>query len=445
MNRLLLFHCAAILWLMALSGPAIHAAESTETNAPESRYVVGLSPFLPKEVKDDVYRRIVGFALEDLPLGSSLSLYDAYRLQTITRIAIPENRAFRSGKTRANQFKDQIQKLRQFLADETVPSKTNGMDLSQAIRLPQFMDFVSANLKSETAPLRGVILGSPLYLDPKEPGFSMVDGYFPSDGHLKVGKDRSVFGLKERTSNLDQIRVYWGFFGDPWVSDVHREKVGRFWSLFLNGQGGQLAAFHGDLPTLFEAALERTPVNDERNPFRLDPGQSKVEMLRIRRETHPEDWITQDQVPNAARRPPSERIGPLKIGIRWRGDLDLDLYATPRTGAETLYFERKRSADGFYFKDHRTSPDREYEYIEFERPVDVWQLDARVNFYKGQAPDGAEGEVRIEFGGQVYSGRFSLRASHGNEGRTGPNQGDFWARLDIPGILLLREAHARGQ
>ena len=51
----------------------------------------------------------------------------------------------------------------------------------------------------------------------------------------------------------------------------------------------------------------------------------------------------------------------MKIGIRWRGDIDLDLYAAANPEAETLFFQHTRSPEGYYFKDHRSSPDREYD------------------------------------------------------------------------------------
>ena len=73
------------------------------------------------------------------------------------------------------------------------------------------------------------------------------------------------------------------------------------------------------------------------------------------------------------------------------------LYATPRRDAETLFFQHLRSPEGYYYKDHRSSPGREYEFIEFESPVDIREVEASVNFYKGDCPEGPRGEVRIEF------------------------------------------------
>src|SRR6478735_1163152 len=104
----------AILILSLLFSGAIQSLFAA--NSPAVRYVIGLTPFLEKLDKDDVYRRIVGMILEELPQKSSLAIYDAYNLTNITRLDIPDLRAFQSGKTRANQFKDQIFYLKKFLA-----------------------------------------------------------------------------------------------------------------------------------------------------------------------------------------------------------------------------------------------------------------------------------------------------------------------------------------
>jgi hypothetical protein len=88
-------------------------------------------------------------------------------------------------------------------------------------------------------------------------------------------------------------------------------------------------------------------------------------------------------------------------------------------------------------KDHRASPGREYEFIEFESPVDVREVEAWVNFYKGSSPDGPRGEVRLEYRGRIYGATFSIRAPSGNRGRSGPSQQDFWTRIPVQEILKL--------
>ena len=401
--------------------------------------MIGLSPFLDTSVKDTVYRRIIGLLLEDIPLDSSVSIYDAYNLHTIAQVQVPNVSAFRSAKTRANQFKDPIRKLKDFLAATHPPpiaaNPSPKLNFQNAIRFPQFLDFVSDTISRGTNSVILIVLGSPLYVDPKEPGFSMLDGYFPSDGHLIASRDQSVFGLKDRHDALSHAVVHFGYAGDPWVSAVHQEKIARFWTLYLDLQGGRLASFTGDLPTVFSAARSE---NGSGRKYQIDPSQTKIEMLRVTRDIGIADWITRDTLPNTHASPPSITVAPMKIGIRWRGDIDLDLYAAANPQAETLFFEHTRSPEGYYFKDHRSSPDREYEFIEFESPVDVWKVDASINFYDGRAPGGPSGEIRIEFDGKIYSSRFSLAADHGNKGRSGSRQRDFWTRINIPEILHLQ-------
>src|SRR5436190_1069484 len=83
---------------------------------------------------------------------------------------------------------------------------------------------------------------------------------------------------------------------------------------------------------------------------------------------------------------------------------------------------------GYYYKDHRSSPGKEYEFIEFESPVDIREVEAFVNFYKGSCPGGPRGEVRIEFDGRIYSAPFSIPAEEGNLGRAGRSQSAVWTR-----------------
>jgi hypothetical protein len=164
-------------------------------------------------------------------------------------------------------------------------------------------------------------------------------------------------------------------------------------------------------------------------------------MLRITRDVGIADWITRDTLSSERPAPPTNHIGPMKIGIRWKGDIDLDLYSSATPDSETLFFEHTRAPEGYYFKDHRSSPDREYEFIEFESPVDVYRVQSDINFYKGEAPNGPDGEIRIEFEGRIYSSHFAIEAPHGNKGRTGSSQGRYWAHIDVPAILGLRADH----
>ena len=428
------------LLLAAFASQAAQGPNPTPAPPPQP-LVVGLSPFLERPAREEVYRGLVRLLVEDLPLNTTLALYDAFHLKSISQATVPDRAAFKSPKTRANQFYPTIRDLKLFLAADHPKPLHPHLDFADAIRLPQFLDFLAEQRPATNSPLAILLVGSPLYQDAKEPAFSMVGGYFPSDGHLLASCDQSVFGVRPQANPMPPLGVHWLYFGDPWLNELHQEKVTRFWTLFLQQRAARLATFTGDLPTALRGFGENpaawpAPVQG----WTLDPGQTNIEMLRVERSVQLADWITRQTVPDAAQLPPSARIGRMKIGIRWQDNIDLDLYATPRRGAETLFFQHPRSAQGYLYKDHRASPGREYEFIEFESPVNVREVEAHVNFYKGSCPDGPRGEVRIEFENTIYSAPFLIPAAEGNLGRSGPGQEAFWTRLPILRILRLAPA-----
>lgn len=412
-------------------------AESPKsTSTPPVAMVVGISPHLERSAKDDVYRRIVGLLVQELPGGSSLTLVDADHLTSIANVEIPTTRAFQNERTRVNQFQEPILRLRDFLAHEPAIEPQHPSTAPAAIRVPQYLEFVAEHyLQTNRAPIL-LLLGHPLYLDSKEPSFSMLDGYFPGDGHLQATREQSIYGIRGRSNALPGIQIHWGYFGDPWLNDLHRERVQRFWSLFIQGQGGRLATFTSDLATVFRSSL--LPSGQLHPPaFNVDPNENRIVMWRMNRETGQTDWITRDSVgPNPAAAP-ATLVGPMRVGIRWQGTIDLDLYARSRPGAETLYFQHPRSPEGYYSKDHRTSPDHDYEYIEFETPVDAREVEASVNFHTGTSEVPVTGEIRIEFDHRIYSGIFEIASRQGNEGRGGPDQQAAWARMDVSHLLHL--------
>jgi hypothetical protein len=413
------------------------AAEKSSEAPAFHAYAIGISPFLDNSVKDEVYRGIVRLLVQDLPLNSSLAIYDAFELKTITKVELPDARVFKSPKTRANQFAPAIRDLKQFLAGGPGGTNIPAARLAGAIRLPQFLDFLAANPVSKDSKSSLLLIGSPLYEDGKEPGFSMVDGYFPSDGHLQATREESVFGLTGSAAE-STLSLYWIYFGDPWVSELHKEKVTRFWTLYLERRATQLAAFTSDLASGLQGfQLGSEPPRAAGKNWAVDKSQNKIEMLRVTRKVEIADWLTRDALSERPLGPPKTMVGPMKIGIRWKENIDVDLYAFPRLGAETLFFQHPRSADGYYYKDHRSSPGKEYEFIEFEKPVDVREVEAFVNFYKGNCPEGPRGEVRIEFDGRIYGAPFSIPAEEGNLGRAGKSQQEYWTRIPVQEILKV--------
>lgn len=432
--------CGAFVARAADTKPATVGSESDTRS-----FVIGLSPFLDSTAKDPVYRSLVRMIVEDLPLGSTLEVYDAYHLKSVTRLSLPAAKVFNSPKTRANQFAGAIGEIKRFLAGENAKPSAPGLEFEGAIRLPQFWDFLAENRPAQagSSDVALLLIGSPLYQDASEKAFSMTGGYFPSDGHLHVSREVSVFGGTQAGTSAPGMLVSWVYFGEPWANDLHRERVERFWALYSERRGGRLVSFSTDLPTATSAFCSRAMgASAASKGWVADPRQTKPEMVRVSRNVPLVDWLTGDAVSETAPPPPAQMVGPMKIGIRWKEDIDLDLYAAPRHDAETLFFQHPRSAEGYYFKDQRSSPGREYEYIEFESPVDAREVRAYVNFYGGHCPGGAHGEVRIEFLNRIYTGVFEIVSSEGNQGRSGRAQANSWTEIPVRQILRIDRTEA---
>jgi len=158
------------------------------------------------------------FLVEDLPLNSSLAVYDAFELKTITHVALPEARVFHSPKTRANQFAGAIRELKQFLAlEHTAPTNAH-LKFEEAIRVPQFFGFSCRESHATTCNTAVLLIGSPLYQDAREPGFSMVDGYFHRMDISRRQENNPFSDSPPNTAGVPSVAIHWLYFRDPWVS-----------------------------------------------------------------------------------------------------------------------------------------------------------------------------------------------------------------------------------
>jgi hypothetical protein len=135
-----------------------------------------------------------------------------------------------------------------------------------------------------------------------------------------------------------------------------------------------------------------------------------------------------------------------RIGIRWPGQRDLDLYVRPYPSADELYYQHNRSRDGIHVKDWLTSPDVDnngFETVELHGSVDLSKLTLGVNFYAGApSPGGVDGTVRIETGGKVFEAPFHVSAPDGNRGAdrspSARARSAYWIVLDPLAITKQR-------
>lgn len=374
--------------------------------------VIAVSPFMPEATAKTQTTALLDFLI-GLEPGNSAVLLDGYHLKTLGTFKVPERSTYNSPKAKLSANRGVVGAL--IRLPESGKDREDGLP-DNSVRLPQLLRHIAGNHASSME-TDVVILGSPFYIDPKEQAFSFISGRFPSDAHILAGRDTSPFGTADMPKRLKKMRVHFGF-GDESImqSDRHRFFIERFWTLYIERQGGTLVSFTGDNAALFERV--KTGAEPPAHRYKLEEG-GRLEMIRLRPvvlgESIHDRPLTSTPFPDHLVR----RANDVEIGLSWEcGLCDLDLYARPWPGAEALFFNHTASPEGVYFKDFRQSPraSNGYEAVSFSGPLDLQALLIAVNFYSGNAPDGVTGELRLAVAGNTYALPIQIPAGTGNKG-----------------------------
>ncbi len=405
--------------------------------------IIGLSPFYSAPESKQQIKTVLGFLAQEISPGNSARFYDAYHLKSLGRFVVPEKKIYRHPKARLTANKKLIAALMQFAKNAKEPYGSLEPSIIGAVRLPQFLRVVAQQTLEQDTNI--LILGDPLYDDPKDREFSMAAGLSPNDGHLQASRRDSPFGLKEVGKPLKGARVHYVFGNEDWaITDAHKFHVRRFWSLFVSRQGGVLASVNGDLPGTLEQMRSRSVGSAQ--TYSLQP-INKLEMIRFR----PPELISRlslHERPLSARRMSAERIQHAKgveVGISWNcAECDLDVYARPRKSAKPIFFHNTKTPDGIYWKDFTSSPKQSHglERIAFNGVVDLRELLLAVNFYSGNSKSGVRGEIRLAVDQNTYALPFLISAKTGNAGvgvhqmlRTGKAPSSQWLVIDPLSII----------
>ena len=293
--------------------------------------------------------------------------------------------------------------------------------------LPMIMTVLAQRLPQFSSHERHIALfGSPIFIDRHNTGYSLTDCW-PSDGHMR--DTVSPFQLLDKEDRLKGTMVHLIHGPGAFVNDIHARQIKRFWSLWVSEQNGGMVSFSPD-----GALWERIRTDLPAIPASFNEQDTKPIMYSVKR---PRVRIVWDELP--VNPPPSTKTnGTLTIAIRWRGHLDLDLYSGFRDSSEQLSFMLPRTSFGEHLKDYLSSPQNEFETIEYTGVVDIRTVQAAINIFSGYAPGGASGEIRVIFGGVTYADTFKIAAERGNRGRSGLGQEQYWLALDLPAIVGLK-------
>mgnify|MGYP001361140210 CR=1 FL=1 len=412
---------------------------------------LGLSPYMETSLADSQIRSMLLFLTETLEPGDNCFIFDAYRMQTLGTFVVPDKPAYRHSKAKIQANRQLVATLFQFSKSARRPQGANEPLINGAIRLPQALRFIGTNYPAmQDSDL--IILGSPIYDDPNDQAFSMRQNHIPGDGHLTKTRSVTPYGIRGDNALLAKRRVHLLYPDETWKQDDHHAYfVHRFWTLFIESQGGQLSSFTNDIPTLFQRLKSNAP--PPKHGYKLE-ATDKLEMILLRppavkhRTSIYERPLSTEPVPSSVLRQASN----VEVGITWEcGGCDLDLYGQQAPGQPALSFMNTQTSDGHYFKDWTSSPRAAsgYETLAYYTPLDMKALLLAVNFYDGQSSGGVKGELRISLNGQTYAKAFHVPAQKGNAGvgrqetiasRRAAN--DHWLVIDPLEVIGIHAMHA---
>lgn len=379
---------------------------------------VGFSPYTESHAAERQVRSVLLFLSETLEPGESCLVFDAYRIQSLGVFVVPNKSAYRHPKAKIQVNRQVVSAMLQFAHAARKPQGGSEPSIIGAIRMPQALEFIGTNYPT-TEDSDVLLFGSPLYDDPKDKLFTMRQNRIPGDGHLSKSRSATPYGIKGQPSLLTKRRVHLWFPDVVWKQGDHHEYfLKRFWTLFIEGQGGTLSTFTHDLPTMFQRVKTKAPAS--KHDYKVEATE-KLEMIILRPPVVKHQTSIYEQPLSSVPIPLSmlRQASNVEVGITWEcGACDLDLYGQHGSEHRALSYLNTQTPGGNYFKDWTSSPraTNGYETLVFHAAVDMKALLLAVNFYNGQSPGGVKGEIRISLNGQTYAKTFQVLAPQGNGG-----------------------------
>ena len=158
-------------------------------------YVIGLSPYQEAKAAEVQVKSLLQFLTTTLEPGDSAMLFDAWHIQTLGHFVVPNKSAYRHPKAKLKANTKAVRALLQFAAQARMPKGRKEPSITGAICWPQFLRFIGENFPaSKGSDL--ILLGNPLFEDPKETRFAMRGRLVPGDGHLIHARSATPYGIK---------------------------------------------------------------------------------------------------------------------------------------------------------------------------------------------------------------------------------------------------------
>lgn len=384
------------------------SAFTISTNVSAKEYFVALSPFENPSTARAQVEGLITWVVQ-LNSGDKVTFLDGYNLRTLGKFEVPESAIYNSPRARLNANREPVAKLLQFAEQVSLPSGDGEPSIRGAILLPQLLRQI-ALLPVESNEHETIIIASAVYDHPSQPQWSMAGRRFPGDGNIFNSRSESPYAAADSPEILNGFRVHIAYdeASGGMEVDSYAFRVQRYWTLFVEAQGGQLVSFTNELQTALQRAKLDAPAM---------PHQFEAQLVATGESTIYERPILQE----ALSRQELRQAHGVSIGLTWDcSSCDLDLYSRYSPSAEVLFYGNPSTREGTVRKEfplsYQDTGNRGFETIYYTVGINLEELAIGVNFYEGSAPDGVTAELRIDVGGKTYAKSLYIPASTGNQG-----------------------------
>lgn len=424
-----------LLLLAAGCGPDHPGRRSTPRNT-ETFYVIGSG--LTVEERSRLGQALQDQIAEKARYGDVLTIIAAPQHAHVATFVVPEGS--RNTRLRHKAIRQQLPALMKFL--ETISDSGEGQ-----VQLPSLAATVRS-LRRTVYPCRIVVVGSPRYVDPRQPAWAMHEPYIPTDA--SIGAAQTPF-TTETTFPADTL-VHWLTQKQAEASDpLHREATHRFNRLFVQELGGTLLAITPDVEIAFNFSTPTEAERLQKEPG--SPGMRRVtvqfaqptppaeaapvevplfEPVRPVTPSLPAPPVAQAPEPPVQARPADAAQSVLDIAqankdttaiaITWQcvdSQCDIDLHIRSKGHAEEMNFSQKITAFGELYRDvqtggpvaHSSSDFTGWEWARIDHPR-TGDLTVMLHTYRASAP--VQVQVIWVAGGVRKEQRFQLPALRGS-------------------------------
>lgn len=432
MKRLALLLAAVV----SLAGQAAHAVVIEYAIAPEAKSRAELWPTLVET--------LLAAKATDV-----ITVVDVQKNQRIATISIPEEVArVANPVARSNWLTKQpvIAKLKGFLKE---PDTTVGQ--GSGVAFVRYIRSLELRRAEFNQPVQAVYWGSPIVV---APGVSLAAAW-PADGFLFATDAFSLFSVTGKEGALKDVTLHLVHSAtlaefakaNP---DGHRDRLRRFYGLFVGLQGGNLATFASSAEHLRNLAVTAYPKIDYGRP---DNSSNKLLLWDVLAPVADREgkalrtslWQSPAPAKNPSLSASQLAASPLDIGIRWWSNknerIDLDIYVQAAPGDAELSYKQTGAPEkyaGRFLRDITAAGDENgFETVTYAGNVPVKGLKAYINHYSGKSSTPVAIEVRVRVQGEIYSKRLQLPAGMGTGGGGNRDASPSWVKIDVPALLGL--------